>query len=123
MGPGGADLYNRGVQWIRQEYLEGGDYTKNSKDLWEKVLKDRKDLKEMDDRIIEKSAFKSSVESLSGLWNKIQVGAMSDPEKDPVAQLKKQRVELAEQAATRERQLQQLIDLQRNREIYAASFR
>lgn len=119
---GGADGYNRAVGWIRQEYLEGGDFLKKIEETQKDLIDDRKDLARIDKDLAKKSEFSSSIESLAGLWNKIQVGAAST-KNDPVAELKKQREELAKQAATREWQLNQLIMLQRNRETYAASFR
>lgn len=120
---GGADEYNRAIGWIRQEYLEGGDFLKSIEDTQKAILDDRKDLARLDEQLAKKSEFKSSIESLTGLWSKIQIGAASSRENDPVQQLKKQRADLAAQAATRERQLNELIMLQRNREAYAASFR
>lgn len=120
-GREGVDLFVRSMAVIKKDFLEAGDYLEDIRDLREKGADDQKDLAKLDRRINEKSEFKASIESLTGMWSKIQTAA-AGTQKDPAAELKEQRKELAEQARIREQQLNELIRIQRGREATAARF-
>jgi hypothetical protein len=108
-------------QDIYREYVDAVAPAKEIEKRNKSLLETRKKLLKVDKDIKKANEFDSAIESLQGMWARIQTAA-AGTRKDPTEELRKQRAELQKEARIRERQLNQLIDLNRRARATTALF-
>lgn len=119
--PFDAQISWRRMADLRKEYVEEVADPKEIEKGQKKLLDIRKKILEVDEKIKEANTFTSAIEDLRGMWTRIQTAAAGD-RKDPTAELREQRKDLEKQAKVRERQLDQLIDINKRARQIAATF-